>query len=186
MITKSINCPYVIYSFPQHNDIKNELLSLINYAESTHPVSENVEVDISRADWFNSNDFSRPWVNFISEHIVDSIKKMYMEIGFDGLTINEIWFQQYFKNSKHGWHTHSANFTNVYYLELSEESPKTLLLDPFDKKTIIEVDVKEGDILLFPSFILHKAPENMSDHRKTIISYNVNATCSENLYDRSL
>ena len=33
--------------------------------------------------------------------------------------------------------------------------------------------VKEGDMILFPSSLLHEAPLNKSDKRRTIISYNI-------------
>jgi len=43
---------------------------------------------------------------------------------------------------------------------------------PWDNK-VISVDVKEGDILIFPSMIIHRAPEVINDSRKTIISWNL-------------
>ena len=33
--------------------------------------------------------------------------------------------------------------------------------------------VKEGDLILFPSMIQHEASSNMSDKRRTIISFNL-------------
>ena len=33
--------------------------------------------------------------------------------------------------------------------------------------------VKEGDLFIFPSFILHEAPINTSDEPRTIISFNL-------------
>jgi hypothetical protein len=39
--------------------------------------------------------------------------------------MHNLWFQQYKKNSKHGWHVHpGANYTNIYYLELPEKDKK--------------------------------------------------------------
>ena len=40
-------------------------------------------------------------------------------------------------------------------------------------KRKITVDAKEGDIVIFPSFINHRAPKMQSDTRKTIISFNL-------------
>jgi len=34
-------------------------------------------------------------------------------------------------------------------------------------------NVKEGDMILFPSSLLHEAPLNKSNVRRTIISYNI-------------
>jgi hypothetical protein len=37
----------------------------------------------------------------------------------------------------------------------------------------LEFDVTEGDILIFPSFVVHKAPKNNDVRIKTIISWNM-------------
>ncbi len=74
----------------------------------------------------------------------------------------------------HGWHTHSDNYTGVYYLELPDETPKTQIVNPLNQTEIIDLDIKEGDIVLFPSFIIHRAPINKSNKRKTIISFDIN------------
>lgn len=180
-----LNSFYVVKNFSYHKQIKNELLDLIENSNYDSPYHEMSQVNISKADWFDASNMSRNWVKFLSNFLIKDLIEMHKEIGFDGFKINEIWFQQYFQNSEHGWHTHSSNFTNVYYLELPKNSPKTILLDPFDRKTKIEVDVKEGDLLMFPSYVLHKAPQNKGE-RKTIISYNSDATYSDTIYNKEL
>jgi hypothetical protein len=61
----------------------------------------------------------------------------------------------------------------VYYLELPTDGPKTVFKNPFNSEEIIYPDVKEGDILTFPSILEHCSPSNNSTHRKTIISFNI-------------
>lgn len=181
----NLNSFYVIKEFTFHKEIKNNLLNLINQANYNNPISKNSEVNISRADWFDSQNMSRGWVQYLKDYLIQDIIDIHKEIGFDGFKINEIWFQQYYNNSEHGWHTHSSNFTNVYYLELPENSPKTLIIDPLDKQKIIELEVKEGDLLMFPSYVFHKAPKNFGE-RKTIISYNLDSTCSDQIYRKNI
>jgi hypothetical protein len=178
----SLNTPYIIKPFKYHEEVKNSLLEFLDKAEYRSPEHEASETHITKADWFKASDMSREWVKFIAPKLVEEIQAMYRELGFDMLKISEIWFQQYLQGSEHGWHTHSGNWTNVYYLEFPEGSPKTTLIDPFDKKTIIEVDVKEGDLLVFPAFVMHKAPINESGNRKTILSYNIDADVSDDMY----
>ncbi len=179
-----LTTPYIVLPFKEHLEIKENLLSLIENAEYKSPNHIESETNISKADWFKANDMTRSWVEFAAPRLFGHINKMYDELGFDLLKITEIWFQQYLQGSEHGWHTHSGNWTNVYYLEFPEGSPKTLLIDPFDKKTQIEVDVKEGDLLVFPAFVMHKAPINNSGHRKTILSYNIDADISNDMYKK--
>ena len=46
----------------------------------------------------------------------------------------------------------------------------------------ITIDAKEGDIVIFPSFIIHRAPKVQSDTRKTIVSFNLEF----NLIDKNI
>jgi ectoine hydroxylase-related dioxygenase (phytanoyl-CoA dioxygenase family) len=39
-------------------------------------------------------------------------------------------------------------------------------------KTVHEFPCREGDVILFPSFVVHRAPSNPSPETKTIISFN--------------
>ena len=75
---------------------------------------------------------------------------------------------------------------DLHYLELPEGTPKTQIINPYNQKDIIEVDVKEGDLLTFPSYVLHKAPKNNSDKRKTIISFNTTVHYSDEIYGKNL
>ena len=52
-------------------------------------------------------------------------------------------------------------------------TPKTEYRDPFTDD-VHELDVEEGDVVAFPSFLIHRAPPNMIDIPKTIISFNFN------------
>ena len=181
-----LECPYVISHLPEHQKIKKEVLQKIDFSEYDSPKDSESEVDITKTDWHISQNFDRDWLKPLINPMIENLKKMYESIGFNTFKINEIWFQQYMKNSVHGWHSHSSNFTNVYYLELPDDAPKTKILNPFDRKTIIELDVKEGDMVFFPSFVLHKAPENKSNLRKTIVSYNIDVMYSQENYGKGI
>ena len=181
-IKHKLDSLYAIMPFKYHDEIKNALLEKISTADYRTLNVETAEVNITRADWHNSNNMQRVWVQHIARYLLEELAVLYKEIGFDSFKINEIWFQQYLSGSGHGWHSHSSNFTNVYYLELPNGSPLTQIASPYDRKQIIEIDVKEGDLLVFPSYALHRAPVNKSSQRKTIISYNIDAMVSDDTY----
>tara|TARA_R100000687_G_C6300168_1_gene95504 strand:- start:145 stop:459 length:315 start_codon:yes stop_codon:yes gene_type:complete len=86
--------------------------------------------------------------------------------------IYQIWFQQYFKKGTHGWHIHGHNFTGVYYLDFDRTSPKTELVYPYKNKEKISINANEGDIVIFPSFAIHRGCQLLDDKTKTIISFN--------------
>lgn len=181
-----LECAYLKAKFKYHDQVKNVLLDLIDQAKYSHVQSSKAEVDITKTDWQFSQDFSRDWVKYIQEPLAEQMLEMYKELGYDGFTLYELWFQQYGKNSQHGWHTHSGNFTNVYYLEMFDDAPKTEIVVPYSQKEILTLDIEEGDIVVFPSFTIHKAPMNINTTRKTIISYNTNVQYSDNIYGQGL
>lgn len=176
---------YLVKKFSKHDEIKEQLLRMLSEADYKSPVAEIAEVNITKTDWHLSTQM-REWVAYINESLMSDMLEMYKYLGYDNFTVTDIWFQQYLKNSEHGWHSHRSNFTNVYYLELPEGTPKTQLVNPYNQKDIIEVDVKEGDLLIFPAYVLHKAPKNISDNRKTIISFNVDSGYSDENYGKNL
>lgn len=172
MINKhKLDSVYTTSDLDEHNQIKEELLNLIDASPAGSMVNETDKLNVTKVDWDVSTDFSRPWVAhllpYLNPHIADIFKLM----GFSKFRIKEIWFQQYINKASHGWHTHGSHFTNVYYLELDEDAPKTVLINPFTREEFVP-DVKEGQVLVFPSYVIHKSPDDFFEKRKTIISWN--------------
>jgi hypothetical protein len=185
MIKHKLESSYSVKSFTKHESYKDKTLELISTSKYKSPNVAKAEVNITKTDW----DFSRTdreWLSYIQETLMSEVFDIYDNMGYSGFKVNEIWFQQYLQESEHGWHIHSGNFTNVYYLELPEGTPKTQIINPYNQKDIIEVDVKEGDLLTFPSYVLHKAPKNNSDKRKTIISFNTDVFYDDEIYGHNL
>ena len=169
----TLSAPCIINQFDKHNELKDLLLSHIcsGKADELKLINEYHSNFIHRLDWNNSTDFQRPWVQLFLSKFSDYLSDLANEMGFESVVLTAIWYQQYIKDSIHGWHTHGDNFTGVYYLELHESSPVTELIDNGE---IIQLQVKEGDFVVFPSFVKHRAPKIMNDNRKTIISFNFN------------
>jgi len=89
----------------------------------------------------------------------------------DSRTYNQIWYQQYKKGDYHTWHRHQySTFSNVYYVSLPKNSASTSFR--YCGKEF-EIDVKEGQIITFPSYLEHCSKPNPSDHIKTVISFNL-------------
>ena len=86
--------------------------------------------------------------------------------------IKKVWFQQYNKDDYHGWHIHGDNYTGVYYLDFPRGSTPTELIEQGSLNKIT-IKAKEGDILIFPAFIIHRSPRIVKDIQKTIISFNI-------------
>ena len=170
------NFPILKNKFKKHLKLKQSLLDLINTQEtgSLKQFDSYYDDSISRVDWDRRHDTEREWVKLVGPHLQKHFTEEVKKIGLSKIQIFELWFQQYGKGDTHGWHVHGHNFTGVYYLEFGKNSPKTQIVEPLSLK-IIDVDVKQGDVIIFPSMFIHRAPPSQTKKRKTIISFNFNA-----------
>ena len=157
----------------------------------------NLEYDytshISKTNWQDGifgEEWAQIWPHFLSPadqiQVVNSIKNNYPDRDWSSGEVTESWFNQYIaeSGSEHPWHHHSdrerksgeknpsIHLACIYYVELPDKSLITILKDPETGKEIIP-DVKEGQILTFASDILHRAPRNLTNSRKTAIAFNI-------------
>jgi len=167
--------PVNIEKFKKHYELKDKILDAINRQKQVeHLVHPPGDSDITRCDWESSrSDGNREWFNIIKDDLMDHMTTWCSSLGYDTFKCSTIWFQQYATKSKHSWHIHGEHMTSVYYLDFPKDSSKTEWINPIDI-TVHQFDVEEGDIITFPSWIIHRAPENKSNDIKTIISWNSN------------
>jgi hypothetical protein len=180
---KKFTVPITINKFVNFKEIKNNIVYLINNEKNYKKEIDNKTVlNISRSDFHNSKDFSRKWVNFIEEDFAQSIVRLCADSGYNGFQLKNIWFQQYNQSSSHGWHLHgTANYSGVFYVEMPKDGPRTEFFNPLTKE-IFSLKMNEGEIAIFPSFALHRSPENKSKDRKTIISFNIDFAFPDEKY----
>ena len=166
------DAPYVIHPFSRHLDFKEKVLGLIDtdismFKRKLEGDTMDIYTDYGKKD--------QPYFQILSESLTRYMDKVGQFMGYDQCDIDNVWYQRYYRGGKHGWHVHhDCVFTSVYYLEFSKTSPYTEFMDLTTKKVISIDSVKEGDILTFPSYIVHRAAENKSNERKTILSWHNN------------
>ena len=92
----------------------------------------------------------------------------------------QLWSQSYNEGQYHSVHNHGIGFISCcLYVEFDKTVHKATkfyspFLDPmtgFSQESIPEVD--EGDILLFPSTLLHEATINTSNVKRTVMAFNI-------------
>ena len=169
-----LNCAAILKKLDCHKQVKEKLLSMINESYSDHMENHFYGDNINRLDWSKNLNYNREWVKFIKPKLEKHFNKCAEDLNYEKCDVNGMWYQQYIKDNTHTWHVHGDNYTGVYYLELPENSPKTELLDQIDIKNKITINAKEGDVVIFPSFIIHRSPKIINNLRKTIISFNLN------------
>ena len=113
--------------------------------------------------------------------VLDVIKP-YLKSFMDGNPVDfvEMWYQKYYNMVEHKAHTHGfTGWSSIIYVEFDPEiHESTRFFSPFRQPwdcdmEVFQPTVKEGDMILFPSSLLHEAPLNKSNTRRTIISYNI-------------
>lgn len=165
------------FSLPAHKKIKKKLLEHIAQEPAVAHTKKNDSNScydiISRSD-FTTPGGERKYWEYLSPFLYDFMEETYRKKLRFKETLNiHYWFQQYVAGDTHPWHRHNYTFfTNVYYVELDKNAPPTEIFLPLEKNILVP-DVKEGDILSFPSFLLHRSPVSKSKKIKTIISFNV-------------
>ena len=92
----------------------------------------------------------------------------------------DMWHQTYPLGTDHPVHNHGhSGWSAIIYVDFHPEihRPTTFyspFLNPWSGNVeTFEPPAKEGDMLLWPSTILHEAPRNRSKVPRTIISYNL-------------
>ena len=114
----------------------------------------------------------KDWQHYFNKNIYTYFENVFKDLTNFKVFTDISWFQWYETNDYHDWHTHpKCHFTSIYYLNLPNKNIKTSIKD-FDN--FKNFDIKEGQILTFPSFWSHKSPPNNFEEAKIIISFNTN------------
>ena len=115
-------------------------------------------------------------------HTVVDVIKPYLKSFMDGNPVEfvEMWYQKYYNMVEHKTHCHGfTGWSSIIYAEFDPKvHESTRFFSPFRQPWDCDVEVfqpkvKEGDMIIFPSSVLHEAPVNRTDTRRTIISYNI-------------
>ena len=158
--------PNFIHIIPveNHKIYKTILLDKIDEMKTRYDIQLNekgyyYDFNMSRAE----RPYQVVFEDILSNVCVD-IEEYY---GLKITSFGRPWFQQYIQGSDFGWHQHNGHWAVVYYVELPEMTEATEFLN------FGQFNVKEGDIIFFPTFLIHRSPVIKSKLQKTIIATNV-------------
>ena len=169
--TGDIPCCLYLSDVNEHEVIKSKFLEFIN-KNSINSVLTTSGDEIYNTDYFVQQHPStnNSYLDIIKDPLNNHNDALYKHLKYDHLPICTVWFQQYKKGNRHMWHRHrNCIFSNVYYIDMPENASRTtfrFLGREFD------VDVKEGQIITFPSFLEHCSKPSKSDGIKTVIGFN--------------
>ena len=170
-----IDIPVVIKSFDEHNAVKDTVLRLLDDQKSSEACGGNEH--ITKTDWFVDVHQPRDYWDFLAGYLWPRvlevcINSFHYPFNSSDNKVTNFWFQQYSKGDFHGWHRHGfSSVSAVYFLELPDNKGTEFKLP--QSSEIYQPEVKEGDILIFPAFLVHRSPVNDTEKRKTIVAFNV-------------
>mgnify|MGYP001347824696 CR=1 FL=1 len=176
----------VMFSIPLiHYKIENWEHNKKRILDALPPEEKGIDHKTYRADKLTTD-----WAKWQSDidrlpsyaPVLIDIIKPYLEkfVGDMPICFTDMWYQKYYNGSYHNVHNHGAiGWSSVVFIEFDPKvHTATRLLSPFGNHidgTIIEYipKIEEGDMILFPSSILHESGVQRTDKRRTIISYNI-------------
>tara|TARA_B100000902_G_scaffold399963_1_gene474048 strand:- start:10212 stop:10757 length:546 start_codon:yes stop_codon:yes gene_type:complete len=117
----------------------------------------------------------------LAEIFADELDALCNILDVSVAKITDSWFESSSKNVYHGVHNHGGDgYSAVCFLEYDdqEHGPTNFLsnsLSALDNEPMIYTpsDVMEGDILFFPSNLLHYTEPNTSDTNRLVVSWNM-------------
>lgn len=171
MVYKTVELPILVTKFSKHKELKEKLLSAIASGPGNSLCLDRD--NITKTDWDIPATTPRLYLDILTTPLVDHLKEAYLPFNSSGFQVHNFWYQQYKENSTHDWHTHqAAQYTNIYYLELPDNAPRTQILNPLNFNEVITIEAEEGDIVTLPASVFHRSPPVKSNIQKTIISFN--------------
>jgi len=164
---------YYVRPMPNHSSLKSTMLNLISSAKS-HSLNTEEEV-IGRCD-YEFMEEQRDWVDVFSVNAYEALRTLPWQWMLEQPEILSIWFQQYETSGYHTWHNHGrCSYSAVYFLELGNPNMATQFITPYwaqGQSPLEQFAVQEGDIVIFPSGLIHRSAQN-SGGRKTSIAMNL-------------
>lgn len=159
---KNLLLKYVtVFDVKDHDRMKEEVVSLLNGStQKTGPLMNSV------SDW-NNNNLNEQYQQIVNKYLLPYFDQYCTMINHERFKIDKQWFVDYKEgNVGTAWHGHACQFSSVYYLHLDNAGDRTQFRDtkvPF---------AEEGNLIIFPSFLVHRSPKVKG--RKIIVSTNFN------------
>lgn len=178
MIINKIESYIFLYKVKNHFFIKDKILKFIDSQPERNHVGKSE--NLSKFDY---EVIQKKYGSILFDNIQEYFEEFKKLFICNKITIHNYWYQQYIKNNFHSWHAHGgSNFSAIYYVELNNNKYQTEFFDTIKKSYINIGEVKEGDILTFPSYLIHRSKKIEENERKTIFSFNFSIEQTEEEY----
>ena len=193
-ILKFFPQPIFKYKVQDYKQVNAQLSDYIyNLKRENEKGLDRTNVNGWHSQNFNLKDKNSIQYKFLismKEYIFDVFDNYGWDIDPKKIVCTEMWAIINKKDSFNLIHTHPNSYLSAaYYVKAPENCGKFLVENPnvvsnhsypkINKETefnanIRGLNVKEGDLLFFPSYLPHKVGRNMSNEDRIVISFNIN------------
>lgn len=184
---KEFKIPFYKHTFENWSEVKPSLArirdDLINFYMEGN-ADERMQTTFSVPSSPEYDKFMLQTVEILRP-VIDIFTKV---TGYD-LQLNGLWFQKYYTNGMHDIHNHGFGcISSIVFLDFDyEEHRPPLFISPFlnfitGDSLQYEPSVREGDMLFFPSTLLHAVPPNYSEKLRSVIALNLKIVSKDHLY----
>lgn len=166
--------PFYKYSLDNWEQVKSKIDTMVDESNFMRNPDQDFLSDRGTSEYYMED-----MVDIIKPIVTDFVT----EIHAKKADVFNLWTVKYNKHDYHAVHNHGqSGYTAVLYYEYDKiEHTPTYFLDPLPDPLgtgtrFSSVDVKEGDIVIVPSSILHYTKPNTSDKPRKVISWDMVVT----------
>ncbi len=127
----------------------------------------------------------------LNTFIYESVKSVleFLKVIYDDFEITGCWANISAAHARHEAHTHPNNYlSGVYYVQTHEGADTIVFMDPRMQAHVItpstmegtpggtgkaRLRVRDGTLVIFPSWLAHGVEANMSDEERISLSFNI-------------
>ena len=185
--------PVFQYKLQNYQDHNKELIKYIYqlYADDKEGVKKT-NINGWHSKPFNFSEKESAAIKFFKAtqvYVADVLKKYGWFYDHNKIVCNSMWSIINKKDNFNIEHTHPNNYISAsYYVKAPKDcgrfsvtNPNTINRDKFPKqvnrtefnRNVAQINVEEGDLLIFPSYLPHYVEPNKSDEDRIVVSFNI-------------
>jgi len=182
-LLKMFVIPIEKFSVPNWDEWKPKILDSLSGGSTLASISSSGRrsLDDMESDFFDNNKKQKlPHYYPVVKEALDPILEEFQQEYPLPIKIINMWYQTTHSCQMHGVHNHGPiGVSAVLYVNFNELIHKpTTFFSPFPdyingESMEFTPDAREGDVIFFPSFLLHQQEPNRSEVPRTIVSFNI-------------
>ena len=153
--------------------------------EKSHPFMTNRNVNIP------NHDSRLVRIDRFSVIMEEELGELYRIVrkkwGATNIWFEDVWSVTYTTNQYQNTHNHgSTGLTGILVLDNPDDGPNLKIYQPWnswvsDKNECVNIKLKEGEMIVFPSFIYHSSEPNKSNKIKRVISWDMGSNTKKTM-----